>query len=310
MRGAKHRIFFLFLLLTVNCFGQKVTEEQKERANELFENEQYVEATPLYLQILSLEPTEAEWNFKYGACLLYNAGEKQEALRYLKYGVNTEGTDERVFYFYGRALHLDYQFSAAKKYYQQYQSKRSKPDKRYPVERELRMCDNGQKLLTTFTDIIVTDKVQISENRFYDIYMTSQTVKGTITVNRDFQSKLDKKKGHIPIVHYGPNAKMIFYSSWGDDESTGKDIYQRIKLPDGSWGKPQLVPGAVNTKEDEDYPFLHASGDFLYFSSKGHNSMGGYDIFVSRRDPNTNAFGPPENVDFAISSPGDRKSVV
>lgn len=271
----------------------------------MFENEQYVEATPLFLQILSLEPTVADWNFKYGACLLYNSGEKKKAIRYLKYGVNTEGTDPRVFYFYGRALHLDYQFSSAKKFYQRYASKRSKVDERYPVEREIRMCGNGQKLLTSFTDIIVTDKVQISEAKFYDIYSSSRTIKGSITVNRDFQSKLDKKKGHIPIVHYGPNAKMIFYSSWGDEEDTGKDIYQRIKLPDGSWGKPQLVQGNVNTKEDEDYPFLHSSGNFLYFSSKGHNSMGGYDIFMSRLDPNTNTFGPPENVDFAISSPDD-----
>lgn len=305
MSRVKHIAFVLLLLLSANVFGQKVTEEQKERANELFEKEQYVEATPLFLQILSLEPTVADWNFKYGACLLYNSGEKKKAIRYLKYGVNTEGTDPRVFYFYGRALHLDYQFSSAKKYYQRYVSKRAKADDRYPVEREIRMCSNGQKLLTTFTDIIVTDKVQISESKFYDIYSSSRTIKGSITVNRDFQTKLDKKKGHIPIVHYGPNAKMIFYSSWGDDESTGKDIYQRIKLPDNSWGKPQLVRGNVNTNEDEEYPFMHSSGNFLYFSSKGHNSMGGYDIFMSRLDPNTNTFGPPENVDFAISSPDD-----
>lgn len=293
------------MLLNASVFGQQVTEEQKEQANELFEKEQYVEATPLFLQILSLEPTVADWNFKYGACLLYNAGEKKDAIRYLKYGVNTEGTDSRVFYFYGRALHLNYQFSEAKKFYQRYLSEREKADKRYPVEREIRMCNNGQQLLTAFTDIIVTDKVQISETKFYDIYSSSRTIQGSITVNRDFQSKLDKKKGHIPIVHYGPDAKMIFYSSWGDDESTGKDLYQRIRLPDNSWGKPQLVRGNVNTNEDEDYPFLHSSGQVLYFSSKGHNSMGGYDVFMSRYNPDTQSFGPPENVDFAISSPDD-----
>lgn len=277
----------------------------KERANELFEKEQYVEATPLYLQILSLHPKEAEWNFKYGACLLFNSGNKKEAIRYLKYGANTPGTDQRVFYFYGRALHLDYQFDSAKKFYQKYQSQRDKPDKRYPVEREIQMCESGKKLLTTFTDIIVTDKKQIDAGNFYEIYTASQIVGGSIVVNADFQSKLDKKKGHIPTVHIPPNAKRIFYSSYGEDESTGKDIFMRIRLPDGKWGKAQRVPGGVNSPEDEDFPFLHASGNFLYFSSKGHNSMGGYDIFMSRFDPNTNSFGPPENVDFAISSPDD-----
>ncbi len=296
---------FLLLLLTSSAFGQVITEDQKKRANELFENEQYVEATPLYLQMLSIEPEEVEWNFKYGACLLYNSGNKKGAIRYLKYGVNTEGTDARVFYFYGKALHLDYQFASAKRFYQKYQSKRSKPDKRYPVEREIQMCDNGKKLLSTFTDIIVTDKTQIDQQRFYDIYNKASIVSGSITVNRDFQSKLDKKKGHIPVVHITPSSKIIFYSSWGDDESTGKDIYMRIRLPDQSWGKPQQVRGGVNSIEDEDYPFMHSSGQFLYFSSKGHNSMGGYDVFMCRFDQNTNTFGPPENVDFAISSPDD-----
>ena len=277
----------------------------KERANELFEKEQYVEATPLYLQILSLHPKESEWNFKYGACLLFNSGNKKEAIRYLKYGVNTPGTDQRVFYFYGRALHLDYQFDSAKKFYQKYQSQRDKPDKRYPVEREIQMCESGKKLLTTFTDIIVTDKKQINAGNFYEIYTASQIVGGSIVVNADFQSKLDKKKGHIPTVHIPPNAKRIFYSSYGEDERTGKDIFMRIRLPNGNWGKAQPVPGGVNSREDEDFPFLHASGNFLYFSSKGHNSMGGYDIFMSPFDPNTNSFGPPENVDFAISSPDD-----
>jgi hypothetical protein len=298
-------VLILLLSLIQGVFAQNVTEEMKERANELFEKEQYVEATPLYLQILSLEPKNADWNFKYGACLLYNSGEKNDAIRYLKYGVNTEGTDERVFYFYGRALHLDYQFDQAKKFYIKYQSKREKPDKRYPVEREIRMCENGKRLLTTITDIIVTDKKQIAKANFFEIYSDSKTIGGSIIVNADFQSKLDRKKGHVPTVHFPPNAKMIFYSSYGEDESTGKDIYMRIRLPDGTWGEPQLARGNVNSNEDEDYPFLHASGKFLYFSSKGHNSMGGYDIFMCRWDPNTNSFGPPENVDFAISSPDD-----
>lgn len=295
----------LFLLVFSAAVAQETTEEMKVRANKLFEEEQYVEATPLYLHLLSLEPKEVEWNFKYGACLLYNSNNKSDALRYLKFGVNNDANDSRVDYFYGRALHLDYQFDAAKKFYQKYQNERSKADKRYPVEREIRMCENGKHLLTNFTDIVVTSKKQISEDRFYDIYSDSKTIGGQIIVQSEYQSKIDKKKGHIPTVHIAPEAKMIFYSSYGDNENTGLDIYMRRKLPNGKWSEAQLVPGGVNTAEDEEYPFMHASGKFLYFSSKGHNSMGGYDVFMSRYDAENNTFGPAENVDFAISSTDD-----
>lgn len=271
----------------------------------MFENEQYVEATPLYSHILSLEPLVLEWNFRYGACLLYNSGDKSEGLRYLNAAVNDPKMDPRAHYFRGRALHLDYQFDAAKKEYQTYLNKRVKKDERYPVEREIQMCESGKKLLTTFTDIIVTNKQQIGEESFYQIYSDSKTIGGQIIRQYDFQSKIDKKKGHVPTVHFPPQAKMIFYSSYGDDDANGLDIYMRIRLPNGKWGEPQPVRGGVNSPQDEDFPFLHASGKYLYFSSKGHNSMGGYDVFMSRLDPNTNQFGPAENVDFAISSPDD-----
>tara|TARA_B100000508_G_scaffold140473_1_gene141617 strand:+ start:16 stop:5775 length:5760 start_codon:yes stop_codon:yes gene_type:complete len=63
-------------------------------------------------------------------------------------------------------------------------------------------------------------------------------------------------------------------------------------------GKP------INTKFDEDYPFMHPDGNALYFASKGHNSLGGYDIFVSRLDAQGN-WTAPKNLDFAINTPAD-----
>ena len=294
----------VFVLLTTAIFGQNEAE-LNEDAGKLFEKEQYVNATPLYLQLLSLNPTSADYNFRYGACLLSNSYKKQDAIRYLNFAVKDETSDPRVFYFHGKALHLNYQFEEAKESYKKYILKRDKKDKRYSVEREIEMCDNGKKLLSQFTDIIVSEKQEIDNQKFFRLYKNMQTIGGDILVSAEFQSKLDKKKGHVPIVHFPPQAKAIYYSSYGDNEATGKDIYIRRRLPNGGWGNPQLLPGSVNTIEDEDFPYMHPSGDFLYFSSKGHNSMGGYDVFFSRFNPNINAFGKPENVDFAISSPDD-----
>ena len=295
---------FLFIVIASGSFAQ-TEDEIKENAEELFEQEEYVKATSLYLRLLSLNPKQADYNFRYGTCLLFNSYQKKEAIRYLNFAVNEKGIDPRAFYFHGRALHLNYQFEDAKKSYNKYLSLREKKDKRYAVERQIQMCDNGKKLLTTFTDIIVSEKKEIDSEKFFRLYSNMQTIGGSILVTADFQSKIDKKKGHTPIVHFPENAKAIYYSSYGDSEATGKDIYIRRRLPDGGWGEPQKLPGQVNTDTDEDFPYMHPSGDFLYFSSKGHNSMGGYDVFYSRYNPNTNSFGRPENVDFAISSPDD-----
>ena len=278
----------------------------KDKANALFEKEQYVEATSLYLRILSIEPRSFELNYRYGACLIYNSNKKQDALKYLKYSITDADIDPRAHFFTGKALHLDYQFEEARKQYQVYLNKQSrKKDDRYDAERSIAMCINGKKLLTTFTDIIVAEKQEIDDARFFDIYSDSRTIGGVILVSDQFQSKLDRKMGHSPIVHYPTNAKTIYYSSYGEDLSTGKDIYVSRRLLNGKWGESQLLPGGVNTNQDEDFPYMHPSGNFLYFSSTGHNSMGGYDVFMSRLDRNIGSFKAPENVDFAISSPDD-----
>lgn len=305
MRMLKYSICVLLALFSgLSAFSQ-TEEEIKVDAEKFFESEEYVSATSLYLRLLSLNPKDADYNFRYGTCLLFNSYKKQEAIRYLNFAVNEAGIDPRAFYFHGRALHLNYQFEEAKKSYQKYLDKREKSDKRYDAERQIQMCDNGKRLLATFTDIVVTEKKEIESEKFFRLYSNLETIGGTILVSADFQSKMDKKMGHIPIVHFPPNATAIYYSSYGDNGENGKDIYIRRRLPDNTWGDPQLLPGDVNTAEDEDFPYMHPSKEYLYFSSKGHNSMGGYDVLYSLYNPNTQSFGRPENVDFAISSPDD-----
>ena len=294
----------ILCLISSLAFGQ-TNEEIRKRADDFFESEKYIEATKDYLHLLSLTPTDSDLNFKYGTCLLFNSTNKNKAFRYLSYAVKNDEIDPRAFFFNGKALHLDYQFEKAKQSYITYQEKRAKKDVRYNAELSIKMCESGKKLLSSFTDIIVTNKQEIGKDNFYKIYSDSKTIGGEILVVAKFQSKIDKKMNHIPVVHFPPNAKAIYYSSYGEDEANGLDIYIRRKLPDGSWGDPQPLPGAVNTSENEDFPYLHPSGNFLYFSSMGHNSMGGYDVFMSRLDTETNSFFTPENVDFAISSPDD-----
>ena len=200
------------LFTTVLAYAQDSQEEIKDKASVLFENEQYVEATSLYLRILSIEPRNFELNFKYGACLLYNSNQKKDALKYLKYSITDSNIDPRAYFFTGKALHLNYQFEEARKQYQIYLNSQSeKTDNRYDVERSIAMCIDGKKLLTTFTDIIVAEKQEIDVARFFDIYSDSRTIGGVILVSDQFQSKLDKKMGHSPIIHYPSNAKIIYF---------------------------------------------------------------------------------------------------
>jgi hypothetical protein len=259
----------------------------------------------LYLRLLSVKPRSYEYNFRYGACLIYNSNRKLESLKYLRVAaLDPSGLPPEFHYFYGKSLHLSYLFNDAIKEYKLYNLTKLKETPVYEVIREIEMCENGKRLMTTITDIIVTDKKEISVDKFFRIYDLSN-IGGSLLVTAEFQTKLDKKYNHTPLIHFPANPKVIYYSSYGDKGENGKDIYVRRKLPDNSWGQPQELPGEVNTPFDEDFPYMHPDGDYLYFSSKGHNTMGGYDVFRSKYDKETNMFGKPENMDFAISSPDD-----
>lgn len=276
----------------------------RKQAEQMFNSGKYVDATPLYTRLLALQPRDYGYNFRYGACLLFNSAKKQDALKYLNYAVQDPSTQPDIFYFIGRALHLNYQFNEAIDNYTAYRKSGKNNVFLKETERFIEMCQNGKQLLSNITDIIVLDKKEIASDKFFRLY-DLKDIGGNILVTLEFQTKLDKKNNHQPIIHFPNQPKAIFYASYGETGSSGKDIYVRIKQQDGTWGEPQVVKGGVNTAFDEDYPYMHPDGQSLYFASKGHNSMGGFDIFRSKYDEFKKEFGPAENMDFAVSSPDD-----
>lgn len=84
----------------------------------------------------------------------------------------------------------------------------------------------------------------------------------------------------------------------------GRDIYRVVRLPDGSWSKAQNLGGTINTRFDEDGVFIHPNGRTLYFGSIGHNSMGGFDIFMSElQDDGTWSY--PKNLGYPLNTVED-----
>ncbi|MBA3901197.1 MAG: OmpA family protein, partial [Bacteroidetes bacterium] len=78
------------------------------------------------------------------------------------------------------------------------------------------------------------------------------------------------------------NGKTIYFSSLRKGGIGGFDIYKSNLKADGSWGEAINLGPEINTKHDENSPFMTEDGATLYFSSKGHNSIGGFDIFFSK----------------------------
>ena len=307
-KSVAHIWLMLIILLGFgNSYAQTLDEIKKE-SDKYFENEEFLKAKKGFVKLVSSQDYKLDPDvlFKFGTCLIYSKGdEKAKAIAYLNQAIKNPTVDHRAYYYLGKAYHLNYQFDLALKHYNKFKQMATTAElKKINVDADIKACKYGKKLLTNVTDIIVIEKNEIKAQDFYELYKLND-FGGNIIVTDQFQSKYDKKVGHRPVIHFPQNSPYIFYSSYGQDGSTGLDIYVQKKLPNGQWALPQKIQGGVNTNLDENYPYMSPDGQYLYFSSKGHNSMGGYDVFRSKYNAENNTFSAPENMDFAISSPDD-----
>lgn len=111
---------------------------------------------------------------------------------------------------------------------------------------------------------------------------------------------------HEPSATISPDGSEIYFTSDRPGGLGGRDIYRIRRLPNGQWSLPLNLGPSVNTPYDEDAPFLHSDGTTLFFSSNGHNTMGGYDIFKSTLlDPDMNVWGLPENLGYPLNTVND-----
>ena len=82
------------------------------------------------------------------------------------------------------------------------------------------------------------------------------------------------------------------------------DIYVSKLQTNGQWGPPVNLGTMVNTPLNEDTPFITENDSMLYFSSQGHENMGGYDIFVSKLKA-SGQWSEPENLRYPINTTDD-----
>ena len=107
-------------------------------------------------------------------------------------------------------------------------------------------------------------------------------------------------KYHESSASYTPDGRSLYFVSDKEGGMGSRDIY-KIEI-DGR-GPAQNLGSTINTQYGEEGVFLHPDGKTMYFSSEGHNSMGGYDIFKSVYE--NGKWSPPENLGWPINTPDD-----
>lgn len=118
-------------------------------------------------------------------------------------------------------------------------------------------------------------------------------------------SRLINTNAKESALSFSSDGKTLYFVSNLDEQNHGKkDIFMSRKSQEGKWSYPVNLGGLINSSLNEEGVFINSTGDKLYFSSEGHNSMGGYDLFVSKRDNDGN-WKEPKNLGHPVNTPYD-----
>ncbi len=301
--------FLIFCLCSASLLAQKSPASEndlKKQAEKLFQNQKYEDATPMYSQLLSLYPREAIYNYRYGVCLLMSGKDKTGAATYLEAAAKAKETDPDVFFYLGRSYMFMDHYNEAISSFNHFKTLAStaKQSKLQPDD-FIHNCEFANELRKDRKNVVVLNKTIVNRTTFFSAYDFTNSAGKLLTTPDRFLTSIDKEKMANPVMFLTKDGETIYYASYGKKGEHGKDIYRIIKLPNGTWSTAMNLGSSINTDENEDFPYLDKDGRTLYFCSKGHNSIGGYDVFKSQYDFNTGKWSDPVNVGIPINTVDD-----
>ncbi len=149
------------------------------------------------------------------------------------------------------------------------------------------------------TQLLLTREDAFNSDVYMSRYDNNRWTKSLPLAGQDINTKFWESHASL-----SKNGKELYFTSNRKGGVGDMDIYVSKRQPDGSWGLPANLGNPVNTSLNEDTPFITDNDSLLYYSSQGNESMGGYDIFVSRRDA-SGKWSTPENLRYPVNTTDD-----
>lgn len=135
-----------------------------------------------------------------------------------------------------------------------------------------------------------------------DIYMANFTTRGQWQGMRNLGDAVNSRSWDSHPFLSGDGEDLYFASNRPGGYG-GTDIWVSKKMRSGKWAPPRNLGPVINTSGNEKAPMLAPNGNDLFFSSDGHPSLGGFDLFISTNTKK--GWGAPRNIGMPFNSPGD-----
>lgn len=294
------RIFFILMsiwvMTTIHPAKGWAEMPTLDEARELYKAGKYEEAAPVFAKELKRKPNDGSLNHWYGVCL-YETGEYEASIPYLKKAVSRRVLQSN--YYLGQAYAAACMFDNAVEAYEKY-VEALKKDKREPdstVIAKITSAKLGSRMISGVEKVQVIDSLTVDSLSFFEAYRLSPE-SGRLVGSDALPFALPQD---TPVVAFVPQRNDIIFMGYpltGDNY----DLCVSNNLLGGQWSRLQSLSATLNTTDNQSYPFMLADGQTLYYAQDGENSLGGYDIFITRFSSEREDYMLPQNLGMPFNS--------
>ena len=286
--------YTIFICIALALASLPAVGQTLAQARALYAKGEYAQAKPVFQRFVKSAPSNGNYNLWYGVCCL-ETGEYEKSVPYLEKAVKRRIPSGQ--YHLARAYDLTYRFEEAQETNDAYLKdlKRRRRDTSQAdslgerIRTHLRMFKGVER-------VCVIDSFAIGKAEFLNAYKISPE-SGSLAFYADYFGEDGHTGGTVYETEMG---NKMYYGEFQEDSTF--NILTRSKMMD-EWSRPTPLPGIINRGVNANYPFVLTDGATLYYASDGRESMGGYDIFVTRYNTNTDTYLTPENVGMPFNSP-------
>lgn len=324
---------FLILVISTDMFPQSRSENKMNfhDAESWILFEDYREALPLYQELIGIYPENSNFKYRIGQCYLNMPGEKEKAISFLEDAVKNINPEYRegsfretgapydALYYLANAYRIDNRLDKAVSTYKLFMEKLD-PEiyDTTVVAFQIQSCLNAKDLMSSpvyirednlgnningssseYNAVVSDDETMMVFSKslpFYDAILYSTRVNGMWTEPRNMNELLKIDRNIYPASLSGDGRVLYLYNSENYDGNIFTTTYS-----DGTWSPVTRLNDNINTKFWESHAVVSHDNKKLYFTSNRKGTLGGLDIYVSRRD-STGDWGPAVNLGPVINT--------
>lgn len=280
----------LSLILCLPVAAQTLSE-----AKAMYSKGDYAKAKTTFEHYAKRYPNNANYNLWYGVCCL-KTNEAEKAIKPLETAVKRRATGGQ--FYLGQAYNDTYRFQDAVDTYQEYISELIKLKRPADeAEKLLSQCRNDLLMIKGVEKVCVIDSFVVDKANFLKAYKISKE-SGQLYNYNDYFKTIEK---NAATVYESQLKDRIYYSE--RDKNNNFRIYSKQKLSD-RWMNPVLLPDNINAAGNTAYPFVMTDGQTIYYATDG-NGLGGYDIYATRYNTDSDSFLNPVNIGMPYNSPAN-----